>query len=96
MPLQGVLRNFLDISSKYAIPLSVSIGVSELPFLRVPFPKEPGIRLKNRFCVFLDTHMSGYNLSSILEQVTTDSQIPENENSQHVLGNGVPARILRS
>jgi len=44
--------------------------------VRVPFPKESGTRLKNRFCVFLDTQMSGYNLSSILEQVTKRSRIP--------------------
>ncbi len=38
--------------------------------------KEPGTRLKNRFYVFLDTEMSGYNLSSILEQVTTGFRVP--------------------
>lgn len=46
--------------------------------VRVPFSKEPGTRLKIHFCAFLDTLMSGYNLSSILEQVTTDSRVPEN------------------
>jgi hypothetical protein len=43
-----------------------------------PFLKELRTCLKNRFCVFLDTQMSGYNLSSILEQVTTGSRVPEN------------------
>jgi hypothetical protein len=54
------------------------LEVAGFPFLRVPFLKEPGTCLKNRFCVFLDTQMSGYNLSSILEQVTTVSRVPEN------------------
>jgi hypothetical protein len=52
--------------------------VSEFPFLRVSFRKEPGTRLKNRFYAFLNAQMSGYNLSSILEQFTTGSRVPEN------------------
>ena len=49
-----------------------------------PFLKEPETRLKNRFYVFLDTQMSGYNLSSILEHATTGCRVS---------GNGKPTRI---
>jgi hypothetical protein len=65
---------------------SSPIGISHtgLEVSGFPFPKEPGTRLKNRFCVFLDTQMSGYNLSSILEQVTTGFRVPKN---------GKPARL---
>ncbi len=54
------------------------IEVSGFPFLSVPFLKESGTRLKNRSHVFLDMQMSGYNLSYILEQVTTPSRVPAN------------------
>jgi hypothetical protein len=62
-------------------PIGIShtgLEVSGFPFLRDPFLTEPGTCLKNHFCVFLDTQMSGYNLSSILEEVTTGSRVPEN------------------
>jgi hypothetical protein len=62
-------------------PIGIShtgLDVSGFPFLRIPFLKELGTCLKNRFYAFLDTHMSGYNLSSILEQVNTGSHFPEN------------------
>ncbi len=82
-------QNFLRATSTFlmterlvgSLPIGSShtgIEVSGLPFLRVAFLKESGTRLKNRFHVFLDTQMSGYNLSSILEQVTTGSRVPEN------------------
>jgi hypothetical protein len=82
-------HKFLRATSTYlmterlvgSLPIGSShtgLEVSQLPFLRVRFLKETGICLKNRFCVFLDTQMSGYNLSSILEQVTTGSRVPEN------------------
>jgi hypothetical protein len=59
-----------------------------------PFPREPGTRLKNRFCVFSDIQMSGYSLSSILEQVTTCSRIPKSENPSEfrISGNENPRR----
>ncbi len=53
----------------------ILVEVSGSLFLRVPFPKEPGTRLKNRFSIFLDMKMSGCNLSSILEQITTGSRV---------------------
>ncbi len=68
-------------------PIEIShtgLEVSGFPFLRDPFLKEPETCLKNRFCVFLDTQMSRYNLSSILEQVTTGSRVPENGESIRV------------
>jgi hypothetical protein len=82
-------QNFLRATSTFLMterlvgssPIGVShtgLEVSGFPFLRVPFLKEPGTCLKNRFCLFLDTQMSGYNLSSILEQVTTCSRVSEN------------------
>jgi hypothetical protein len=77
------------------------IGISHIelemrgfPFLRVPFLKELGTRLKNRFYVFLDMQMSGCNLSSILEPVTTGSRVPENGESIRVSGNGGLAAVL--
>jgi hypothetical protein len=77
-------QNFLRATSTFLMterlvgspPIGMSqtgLKVSGLPFLRVSFLKEPETCLKNCFCVFLDTQMSEYNLSSILEQVTTDS-----------------------
>ncbi len=82
------------------VPFS-GIGVSGFPFLSVSLPKEPGTRLKNRFCVFLNAQISGYNLSSILEQVTTGSRVPESGNPQWVPGSwergtrgGLGSRIL--
>ncbi len=59
---------------------SLPIGSSHtgLEMSGLPFLKEPGTRLKNRFHVFLDMQMSGYNLSYILEQVTTASRVPAN------------------
>ncbi len=49
------------------------------PFLRISFSEDLWTRLKNRFCAFLETRISEYNLSSILEQLTTGSRVPENE-----------------
>ncbi len=83
-------QNFLRATSTFlmterlvgSLPIGIShtgLEVSGFSFLRVPFLKQPGTCLKNHFCVFLDTQMSGYNLSSILEQVTTSSRVPENE-----------------
>ncbi len=82
-------QNFLRATSTFLMterlvgssPIGIShtgLEVSGFPFLRVPFLKEPTACLKNRFCLFLDTQMSGYNLSSILEQVTTGSCVSEN------------------
>ncbi len=82
-------QNFLRATSTFLMterlvgssPIGIShtaLDVSGFPFLRVPFLKEPETCLKNRFYAFLDTQMSGYNLSSILEQVTTASRFPEN------------------
>ena len=58
--------------------------------------------LKNRFCAFLGTLMSEYNLCSILEQVTTGSRVPKNGEpaptgfpGSRVPRNGEPARIRR-
>jgi hypothetical protein len=84
-------QNFLRATSTFLMTErlvgSSPIGISHtgLEVSGFSFLKEPGTRLKNRFCVFLDTQMSGYNLSSILEQVTTGSWVSEN---------GEPAKIL--
>ncbi len=43
-----------------------TVAVSGFPFLRVPFSKEHGTRLKNSFYAFSDTLVSGYSLSFIL------------------------------
>ena len=64
------------------------LGVSGFPSLRVPFSKEPGTRLKNRFCALSHSLVFGYNLSSILEQVTTGSRVLENGERTRVPGNG--------
>ncbi len=71
--------------------------------VRVPFLKESETCLKNRFCIFLDTQMSGYNLSSILEQVTTGSRVPKKRNPKPTVdfrfpvpgfsGTGDPPRV---
>jgi hypothetical protein len=89
-------QNFLRATSTFLIierlvgsspieNLHTELEVSGFPFLKVPFLMEPGTRLKNRFCVFLDRQMYGYNLCSILEQVTTGFRVP---------GNVEPAEIL--
>jgi hypothetical protein len=52
--------------------------MSEFSFLRASFSKEAGTCLKNHFCAFSDTLVFGYNISSILEEVTTGSRVPEN------------------
>ncbi len=62
----------------------IGISHTELEVSGFPFLKEPGTCLKNHFCVFLDAQTSGYNLFSILEQVTTGSLVPENEESIQV------------
>jgi len=77
-------QNFLRATSTFLMTErlvgSSPIGISHtgLELSGFSFLKEPGTRLENRFCVFLDTQMSGYNLSSILEQVTTGSRVSEN------------------
>jgi hypothetical protein len=73
-------RTETDVILKSCKPnRSVRFGSKTEPIpTLVPFLKEPGTCLKNRFCVFLDTQMSGYNLSSILEQVTTGFRVPKN------------------
>ncbi len=92
-------QNFLRATSTFLMnerlvgssPIGISHTGPEVSGF--PFLTKPGTRLKNRFCVFLDTQMSGYNLSSILEQVTTGSRVPENEEPIRVSRNGKSARI---
>ncbi len=77
-------QNFLRATSTFLMTErlvgSSPIGISHtgLEVSGFSFLKEPGTCLKDCFCVFLDTQISGYNLSSILEQVTTGSRVPEN------------------
>ncbi len=49
--------------------------------------------MKNRICAFLGTVTAEYNLSSILEQVTAGTRVPENgepADGFRVLENGNP------
>jgi hypothetical protein len=84
-------QNFLRATSTFLMTErlvgSSPIGISHtgLEVSGFPFLKEPGTCLKNRFCVFLDTQMSGYNLSSILEQVTMGSRVLESAEPIRVL-----------
>jgi hypothetical protein len=82
-------ENFLRASSTFLMterlvgssPIGIyhtGLEMLGFPFLRVPFLKELRTCLKDHFCVFLDTQMSGYNLSFILEQVTSGSRVLEN------------------
>jgi hypothetical protein len=71
-----------------------TLSATWVEVLGFPFLKEPETRLKKRFCVFLDAQMSGYNLSSILEPVTTGFRVPENEKSIQVSGNGKFMEVL--